>query len=94
MSKKRRTPVTATKWMPPKEKPKFEIGDRVTLIAKSTAIPNGSIGRIYGILYKIDTQYNMAGFWYDVHFEGFIAHHTIGEPLLDRIDNLNDVFSP
>ncbi|MGL5881380.1 MAG: hypothetical protein ACRC2V_26920 [Xenococcaceae cyanobacterium] len=84
--RKKRTPITAQKWISPKSKPKFKIGDLVVMDAKSTTIPQNSIGRIYGVLYKIDTQFSMSGFWYDIHFEGFIAHHTIGEPLLKGVE--------
>ncbi|MGL5874030.1 MAG: hypothetical protein ACRC2R_16950 [Xenococcaceae cyanobacterium] len=85
---KRKTKISRVKaaWIPPTTESKFKIGDLVMMDAKSTTIPHNSIGRIYGILYKIDTQFNMAGFWYDIHFEGFIAHHTLGEPLLKGVE--------
>lgn len=83
--RKRRIPITAQKWIPPTKEPKFKIGDRVMMSVKSTVIPSGTIGIIYGVLYKSEPI--ISGFWYDIHFDGFIAHHTLGEPLLKGVKN-------
>lgn len=83
MKRKTRISRALPKWIPPTSEPKFTIGSRVMVKDKSILIPIGTVGTVYGVIYKVnETNLNYSGYWYDINFDGFISHHIIAEFLL------------